>query len=49
MFVDFVQCAEIFDDVWEVARRLVGRSDPVIQHTSRKRSEVPFLNEPWYC
>ena len=41
--------AQIFDDVWEVARRLVGRSDPVIQHTSRKRSEVPFLNEPWYC
>ena len=20
-----------------------------VQHTSRKRSEVPFLNEPWYC
>ena len=41
--------AEIFDDVWQVARRLVGRGGPVVQPTSRKRSEVPFLNEPWYC
>ena len=41
--------AEIFDEVWQVARRLVGRGGPVVQPTSRKRSEVPFLNEPWYC
>ena len=41
--------AEIFDDVWQVARRLVGRGGPVVQPTSGKRSEVPFLNEPWYC
>tara|TARA_B100001123_G_scaffold34321_1_gene35615 strand:+ start:10336 stop:11103 length:768 start_codon:yes stop_codon:yes gene_type:complete len=40
---------EIFDDVCQVARRLVGRSGPVMQPASRKRSEVPFLNEPWYC
>ena len=41
--------ADIFDDIWQVARRLVGRSSPIVKHTSRNRSEVPFLNEPWYC
>ena len=40
---------EVFADIWEMAHRLAGRPCGSRAALPPTRSEVPFLNEPWYC
>ena len=40
--------SETFGTIWEIANGAYPRED-FAKKLFRKRTEVPFLNEPWYC
>ena len=41
--------SEAFRAIWEIVNGASPREDSAWNKLLRKRTEVPFLNEPWYC
>ena len=39
---------EVFGEVWEIAHASAAKT-PALPEQSLSRTEVPYLNEPWYC
>ena len=39
----------VFARIWDLAHRSDGSRHPVQLKPSRGRTEIPYLNEPWYC
>ena len=40
---------EVFAEVWELAHERAGRSSRLRSSGAPERTEIPYLNEPWYC
>lgn len=40
---------EVFDEVWRLAHEHAARAPAVRSPQPHRRTDVPYLNEPWYC
>ena len=40
---------EIFAEVWELAHERTGLSSRLRSSVAPERTDIPYLNEPWYC
>ena len=40
---------EVFAEVWELAHERAGWSSRLRSSGAPERTEIPYLNEPWYC
>ena len=40
---------EVFAEVWELAHERAGLSSRLRSSGAPERTEIPYLNEPWYC
>ena len=40
---------EVFAEVWEIAHERAGLSSRLRSSVAPGRTDIPYLNEPWYC
>ena len=40
---------EVFAEVWELAHERTGLSSRLRSSVAPERTDIPYLNEPWYC